>query len=452
MNEGAAVSANPSSPPSSAIDPTQVSRLTWLTFARLVLYLALLAATAAFHLQGDSARFPWSTRIVALTLAAAFGLAASYAVWLRARRGLRVLAWAQVATDQMIWTVLVYLSGGPLSGATTFYGLSCVLAAVTLGLPGAIAAAVLGGVMFSALVVGVTRGLIVPPIDQPPFVQRPEVYLYPTLVSLLGLALVAVLAGYLAKRLQTESGRLAIVTERAERAERLAALGKIAAALAHEIRNPLGSISGSIEIIREAPGLGEDERRLCEIVRHEVARLNDLVGDMMDLAKPREPNVGLVDLVTVARDVIELAQRGGRAEKDVPLRFAGPASLTIRADGGQIRQIIWNLVRNAIQASAAGAAVTVRVGTRDGEPFVEVLDRGAGIAADMRGRIFDAFVTTRSHGVGIGLAVVKQIADAHDALIEVEEAAAGGACFRVVLTGRSAGVEQVPLRDTVASR
>lgn len=426
-------------PNSQAIDPTQISRLTWLTLARLVLYFALLTAVAAFYLQGDSARYPSSLRVVALTLASAFGAAALQALWLRTRKGLRVLAWVQVAIDQLIWTVLVYLSGGPLSGATTFYGLSCVLAAVTLGLPGALAAAGLGGVLFATLVFGATRGLVTAPVDQPPFVHRPEVFLYPTLVSLVGLMLVAVLSGYLARRLQTESGRLAVVTERAERAEKLAALGKIAAALAHEIRNPLGSISGSIEIIREAPGLGDDERRLCEIIRHEVARLNDLVGDMMDLARPRAPNVSVVDLVRVARDVIDLAQKGGRAENDVPLQFEGPDSLLVEADAAQLRQVIWNLVRNAIQASGAGLPVTVRVGhDAKSEPFVEVNDRGAGIAPEMRGRIFDAFVTTRAHGVGIGLAVVKQIVDAHDAQILVDAAPEGGASFRVVLAGRSA--------------
>jgi two-component system, NtrC family, sensor histidine kinase HydH len=413
-----------------AVD-AKLRRLTWLTFARLLLYIVLLAAISTFYLQGDASLYPASLRVVVLTLSVAFAIAAVYAIWLRTRRALNGLAWTQVVLDQAIWTVLVYLSGGPLSGATTFYGLSCVLAAVTLGLQGALAAAAVGGALFVALVAGLARGVILPPVDQPPFVWRSSVFLYPTLVSLLGLTVVAVLAGYLARRLQTESGQLALVTQRAERAERLAALGKIAAALAHEIRNPLGSISGSIEIIREAPGLGEDERRLCAIVRHEVARLNDLVGDMMDLSKPRIPNIERVDLAKLARDVIDLAQKSGRGENDVPLVYDGPEELVVDADGAQFRQVIWNLVRNAIQASGAGAAVKLRVARQDNEAIVEVTDRGPGIPADMRARIFDAFVTTRSHGVGIGLAVVKQIVDAHNGSIEVEDAADGGTMFRV---------------------
>ncbi len=415
-------------------EPTGLQRLTRLTAARLGLYVVLLGAITAFYLQGDAARYPASLRIVFFTLSIAFGFAAIYASWLRTRRALVVLAWTQVVVDQLIWTVLVYLSGGPLSGATTFYGLSCVLAAVTLGLMGALGAAAVGSLCFLVLVYGLAVGAILPPVDQPPFVWRPALYVYPTTVSLLALFVVALLAGYLARRLQTESGRLVEVTERAEAAERLAAVGRIAAALAHEIRNPLGSISGSIEIIREAPGLGEDERRLCEIVVHEVARLEDLVSDMMNLSRPRAPAIQDVDLAGITRDVVALAQKGGRAEHDVPLEYDGPrGSVVVRADGGQLRQVVWNLVRNAIQASGAGQPVVVRVSQETGSAIVSVIDRGAGISKGMREQIFDAFVTTRSQGVGIGLAVVKQIVDAHAAQIEVVDTPEGGTTFRVRL-------------------
>jgi signal transduction histidine kinase len=412
-------------------------RLTWLTAARLGLYLLLLGVTSSFYLQGDSTAYPASLHVVVLLLSVAFGAAAIYATWLRTRRALNALAWTQVVVDQAIWTVLVYLSGGPLSGATTLYGLSTVLAAITLGAGGAVAAAAMGSAFFLALVLGLSRGWILLPSDQPPFVWRSSLYLYPTLVSLLALLLVAGLAGYLARRLQTESGKVALVTERAERAEKLAALGRIATALAHEIRNPLGSISGSIEIIREARGLGEDERRLCEIIRQEVTRLNDLVTDMMDLARPRAPTLEVIDLASVVRDVVHLARKSGRAEQDVPLEYDGPESLEVKADGGQFRQLVWNLVRNAIQASGPGVPVLVRVSKQGGSATVEVVDRGAGIPKEMRERIFDAFVTTRSQGVGIGLAVVKQIADAHNASIEVDDGEEGGTIFRVTMAEAS---------------
>jgi signal transduction histidine kinase len=223
------------------------------------------------------------------------------------------------------------------------------------------------------------------------------------------------------------------VTERAERAERLAALGRIAAALAHEIRNPLGSILGSIDIIRESPGLCDDERRLCEIIRGETDRLNQLVTDMMDLAKPRAPSRAPVDLARVATDVVALARRSGRGERDVPVEYDGPSALELEADGAQMRQVIWNLLRNAIQASSADQMVRVKLHDDARSVIIDIVDHGAGIPPSMRERIFDAFVTTRSQGVGIGLAVVKQIVDAHGGTIEVLDNSGGGSTFRVIL-------------------
>jgi two-component system sensor histidine kinase HydH len=420
----------PSVPP---VADAAMRRLTGLTAARLLLYALLLAAVAFFYLRGDRAAYPESIRFLSIILGAAFAAAGVYAAWLRTRKALVALAWTQVVVDQLIWTGLVYITGGPLSGATTFFGLSCVLAAVTLGFDGAVATALLGGVLYSLLVLGFSLGVIRPPVDQAPFTGRPSEFIYSALVTLLGLTVVALLSGYLARRLQTESGRLVEVTERAEKAERLAALGRVAAALAHEIRNPLGSISGSIDIIREAPGLGEDEKRLCEIIRSETNRLNDLVGDMMNLARPRLPSVEPIDVARVASDVVQLARRSGRGEGDVPIEYEGPASAPSMGDAAQIRQLVWNLVRNAVQASVAGTPVRVRVGMENGRVNIDVIDRGAGIPEAMRERIFDAFITTRSQGVGIGLAVVKQIVDAHHADIVVLDSEGGGSTFRVTL-------------------
>ena len=421
---------------------TVITRLTWLTAARLVLYALLLAAVAALYLGGDTQAYPASLRLVVFTVGLAFAAAGIYATWLRTRRALVALSWTQVVVDQLLWTALVYLSGGPLSGASAFYGLTCVLASITLGAEGAIASAVIGGGLFFALVGSLASGLIKPPTDQPAFAMRASQYVYPSLVTFVALLVVAMLASYLARRLQAQSGMLLEVTERAERAERLAALGRIAAALAHEIRNPLGSIIGSIDIIREAPGLGDDERRLCQIIRQETDRLNDLVSDMMNLARPRAPTMATVDIARIAQDVVRIASQSGRGEQDVPVQYEGPEHLEVEADGAQVRQIIWNLLRNAVQASGADAPVRVVIEPRgDRRISVAVIDRGLGVPASARDRIFDAFVTTRAQGVGIGLAVVKQIVDAHGARIDVEDTPGGGTTFRVTLEAAKPSTE-----------
>src|SRR5262249_48843535 len=183
---------------------------------------------------------------------------------------------------------------------------------------------------------------------------------YPLAVNALGIVVVALLAGYLADRLRRTGGALAEANERARSAERLAMLGRLAAGLAHEIRNPLGSISGSIELLREAPRLGEEDRRLCDIIQREAGRLNYLVSDMMDLAKPRRPEPEIIDVAALARDVVELASRSERSAGDVTVQYEGPQDpLWATCDPGQMRQVLWNLVRNGVQASGAGKTVVV---------------------------------------------------------------------------------------------
>jgi two-component system, NtrC family, sensor histidine kinase HydH len=193
-----------------------------------------------------------------------------------------------------------------------------------------------------------------------------------------------------------------------------------------------------VQLLRTADGLGDEARHLCAIVARETGRLNELVEDMLQLARPRRPILGEVDIARTARDVVALASQSGRGT-DVHVRYDGPPEkecLVLQADPGQLRQVMWNLVRNAVQASSPGARVTVRIaketqGRQRQRAVLEVHDDGPGISAEARGRLFDAFFTTRSSGMGIGLAVVKRIVDEHGWAIEVESKEGRGATFRV---------------------
>jgi two-component system, NtrC family, sensor histidine kinase HydH len=409
-------------------------RLAWLTALRLVVLTIFLIVTGSIYLGGFT--FGGFSSLFALaTVGVAYALAAVYAVMLRAGRALTQVARLQLVTDQIIWTGLVYITGGAQSGATSLYGLTCLSGAILLGVRGGVLAAASGGSAFLLLALGLSRGLLRPPAD-----QAESAYLlhgrdlgYAVFVNLLAIFVVTLLASYLADRLRTTGGRLELATARAEAAERLAALGRLAAALAHEIRNPLGAIAGSIELLRTGGTLSEEDQKLCEIVEREAARLNDLVGDMLDLSRPRAPAKVPVDLVPIAKEVVVLAARSGRGA-DVSTRYEGPDAAFALADAAQVRQVTWNLVRNAIQASPAGDEVLVRIRTEGADGHVlEVGDHGPGIPPEQRDRIFDAFFTTRSQGMGIGLAVVKRILDDHGFAVEVLGQEGPGTVIRVVI-------------------
>jgi two-component system, NtrC family, sensor histidine kinase HydH len=427
-------------------DHSLAARLAWVTGLRLAFLALMLTATAALYLRGQLALYPFSIRIVFATIGTAFAFAAAYATVLRTGKHLQGAAWAQIVLDQLTWTAIVYVTGGPTSGATSFYALTCLVGAILVGQRGAAVAAGLGMGLYGLLCAGFAAGWVHAPPDQvQAYALDKDQLIYPLLLNALGVVVVALLGGYLAERLRLTGGALQVATKRADEAERLAVLGRIAAGLAHEIRNPLGSITGAIEMLRESPELTEEGRALCDIVQREARRLNDLVGDMVDLSRPRRPRPEATDVASLAREVVALAATAARGS-DVRVVYEGPPNPAFgRCDGHQMRQVLWNLVRNAIQASSAGAVVTVRVEPRERDVTLAVDDQGQGIPETVALRIFDEFFTTRTNGAGIGLAVVRRILEDHapmGAKLAVRRAPSGGASFQVTLTRDVAGLRK----------
>lgn len=430
----------PGHAPRSTSDERLPLRLAWVTGLRLVFLSLLLGALALLHLRLGISAYPQTQRIVFFTVGSAYALAAVYATILRSRKHLERLTEVQLVLDQLTWTAIVYVSGGATSGATSFYGLTCLVGAVLIGLRGAAIAATTGAFCFLSLCIGFGFGWLLPPSDQRSgsYEVSWEAMAYPAIVNVIGVLVVAMLAGYLAERLRIAGGALREANARALAAEHLAVLGRIAAGLAHEIRNPLGSISGSIEMLREAPGLTDEDRRLCGIIHRESARLNNLVSDMMDLARPRKPTPEIVDVARLSREVVALASRSERSGAgDVAVRYEGPSTpVWALCDPAQMRQVLWNLVRNAVQASGAGTTVRIVVERNGRRVRFAVADEGPGIDEPSLSKIFDGFYTTRATGAGIGLAVVRKIIDDHEpygASIDVQSTP-NGTSFVVELT------------------
>jgi two-component system sensor histidine kinase PilS (NtrC family) len=219
---------------------------------------------------------------------------------------------------------------------------------------------------------------------------------------------------------------------KAERADRLAVLGSLAAGLAHEIRNPLGSISGSVELVRDATALDAEDRKLLDSVLKETDRLNELVTTMLEVGRAGPAERVRVQVSPIAHDVIELARRGA-GEVTVELEIVPDEHVSGVIDPQQIRQVLWNLVRNAIQFSPPRGVVRVRVSEDENALVIEVSDEGPGVAEADRERLFDMFFTRRRRGLGLGLALTKQIVDAHQGEIAALPNTPKGSIFRVRL-------------------
>ncbi len=226
----------------------------------------------------------------------------------------------------------------------------------------------------------------------------------------------------------------------AQRAERLAALGQLSAGLAHEIRNPLGVIKGSAEML--AKNLGEATPVATELAGYisaEVNRLNGLIARFLDFARPSRLELARVDVPAIVERALESAQaQFPNAPIEVEKRYA--ANLPrVRADEQMAEQVFLNLIVNAFQAmdGKPGKLELEIAETRNatGEPGVSIAvgDTGPGVPEELREQIFNPFVTSKKEGVGLGLAIVAKIVDDHRGTIRLEPKPEGGACFRVFL-------------------
>ena len=223
--------------------------------------------------------------------------------------------------------------------------------------------------------------------------------------------------------------------------ERLAAIGQLAAVVAHEVRNPLAVIFNCIGTLEKADGHGEDAKALLGILAEEANRLNQIVSELLDFARPGEVRMlseSLEEIVTGAVGAVKGAQP---TPVDIDLDFARTPRPQM-LDARLMRRAVINLVTNAVQASPHGGRIVVRVVD---EPYggtlgarLEVIDDGPGIPASVQARIFDPFFTTKSFGTGLGLSIVKHVAEVHHGEVTVRSGDGGGTTFTLRLPSSTA--------------
>ena len=215
-----------------------------------------------------------------------------------------------------------------------------------------------------------------------------------------------------------------------KRSDRLAAIGRLSASIAHEIRNPLAAISGSVQLLAEDPGVDEEGKRLMRIVVKEADRLSGLLTNFLVYARPKAPDLQDVNISRLLDEILRMAKGDNRFET-LEISCNYPPEIVRSVDRDQIKQAIWDLLINASEALAGRGNIWIGLNSEDGSLLIE--DNGPGIAVEIQDRIFEPFFTTKPTGTGMGLATVFSIIDAHQGSIEILNGAQGGACFRISL-------------------
>ena len=375
-----------------------------------------------------------ATLIASLALVAAMGFTACSYIWsdLRQHPPSQTFGYIQVTFDMLLVTAAVHVTwSGGQSQLAPLYILVIAVSALLVAPAGVPLVASIGIVLYFADAMLLHGG-------------EANIAL---LIQLLIFAIVALTCAVIAARLRAAgSEREALAAELTEfrlresdmrrlivRAERLEGVAEMSASLAHEIKNPLASIRSAVEQLSRMPRASEDEKILSGLVQRESDRLARVLSEFLDFARTGVTHVGELNITDIARNAVRLVSSQPDLEPGVRVtEFFPAAPMLIEGDEDLIHRAIYNLLLNAVQASPPNGEVRIEGGELEphqlpsahgefagGAYAIQVIDRGIGIAPQIRDRLFDPFVTTKPGGSGLGLSIVQRAVQAHGGLISV---------------------------------
>ena len=213
--------------------------------------------------------------------------------------------------------------------------------------------------------------------------------------------------------------------------DRLAAIGRLSAAIAHEIRNPLTSIAGSATLLSQIPSLNDEHRRLLQIVTRESQRLNNIITDFLAYSHAKQYRFAQVDIVPLLEDTLTLLEQRLEVQKlgiDIERRYASPKALAL-ADGDRMKQVFWNFCENAVRAMKQGGTLTISIEDLGNDWQFSFADTGPGMNPQMVEKVFEPFQSQFEGGTGLGLAIVYQIVQAHEGKVWARSKPGQGTTF-----------------------
>lgn len=408
------------------------NKIKWLMFFRVLFTTLLLGSTIILQLNESSSPLARPLLLLYGLIAGIFLLSFIYSlILLRVKQGL-LFAYIQCGIDTFIVTLIIYVTGCFASIFSFLYLVVIVYSSMLLFRKGSMVIASLCCIQYGIMVDLEYYGIILPSVIKGGALAADydwSIVLYRIVMIIFACFAVAFLSSLLAEQAESTRKELLAMKDRMKRAEKLAAIGEMAAGLTHEIKNPLASLAGAIQLLKDEIGYNYDHDKLMQIVLRETDRLSSLASDFLLFAKPPTGKVEKIKLDEALREIVELFEKDSACGGKILINNEFHPDIWIEMDPAHLRQVFWNLLLNAAEAIEGSGGIEIKTYPLNKHVCIEIADNGCGMSAETTRSIFDPFFTTKHSGTGLGLSIVHSILESYNIWINVESEIDHGTTF-----------------------
>ena len=400
---------------------TKKNDIFWFIIVRLIIVTSLAVSTVIIQYSTEVLLNLNSFYYLYYLVLGTYLLSIVYFILFYAAKNYTFQAYLQIFIDLLLITALIYISGGIKGSFYSLYIFEIIAASIIISKRTTYLVAALSAVFYGLLIDGMYYAIIP--------------YLYPELSQELSLSavlsniltawgvfiIVAFLINHLTGNLRKTRDELLLAQKELEIKKDLAVAGETSANLAHEIRNPLAAISGSVQVLRDEMDLTGEQRHLMDIVVRESENISQAIEQFLNLASPATQDFASIDLPSVLKEILTLLKRSGEINENYQIEGNyKTARVNYYGNKAQFKQIFWNLVKNALKAMPDGGTLTVDFTRRKKKGIqMKFADTGKGMGKEERERMFEPFYSGFDTGKGIGMAVVRRIVDDYNGKIHV---------------------------------
>lgn len=393
-------------------------------FFRLIFTSIFLGSTIVLQLNENVSPLAPPLLFLYGLIGSIFILSFLYSVMISGIQHKVVFAYIQIGIDTLVVTLIILVTGCFLSFFSFLYLVVIIYSSVLLFRKGSMVMAGLCNLQYAILISLEYYGFIQPyGTDISPLILEFGWLrvLYKVMITAVACYAVAFLSGFLSEQTRRSRNELQRMSEHVKRMEKMASLGEMAAGLAHEIKNPLASLSGSIQVLREENRFDPERDNLMRIVLRETDRLTSLVSDFLLFAKPPAGKRESIRLDEAINEILELFQKDSAIQENLTIERNLISDIFVEMDPIHLRQILWNLLLNGAEAIEGEGRITIQMINQKNKWIQIVLtDNGAGIAPENVDAIFDPFYTTKQSGTGLGLSIVYRILEHYGGRLDIE--------------------------------